>query len=913
MPRRKKPTEGLDSRGQDGEEEEEENRNPSNAKKKRSFVDAFIVISDSDGEESKEESGLQKKRTKQQLDRAKFAAKRKIAQMTEEEQFALALKMSEQEARQVNSQEEEEEELLRKAIAESLSSCQPSDSSDATPQLSAEALGARGQSQPAEKESSEILGGLAPCPDTPPSECSSHSQSTRADGSGQMDVARSPLVVLRRLSQEIVESSLVSSIIVSPGKGQPVTRSSEKRSSPTKSDSNNTLPSTLREELLSLSPTFGRVTSGSWQLTPRRLFTSPSSSSEATGHEPKEHSLPCTGHSAGEAGAGSSGTVWKRQTPELCGSPRRSGGGTGTKHTSQPRHTIKVCVSTEQAEQNEVSDSTPELSVLNATEEKHKQEEARETVHYYWGIPFCPKGVDPNQYTKVILCQLEVYQKSLKQAQRQLLHKKEFGNPVVPSSSLSQNELGKGEQISRENGVADDTEDGDPDRKKESESITWLLPSKRREAESPGHSMEEEKNSTSDDEPTTSYCQPSQVLPAEDVCEDGEPMQIAQSISMLTPLVSRRSPDISTENSDEEEISVCPETQPSPLEALEAEREELCPSSRDAPMQTGGDADAGRTVSECSPPAADHVLCPLCDQGFPATRIQLHAMYCNGITGEEAGGDSPGSLLVACQQEYAERSLTERDNTLTCSLQMPGEQVWKGCVGSQKEQKLLDPLSTCWSAGISLATHMCRSWPVPAATGEQHHWCSALVEIFIQSPTELHAAVLTRRQREARSKAASVKSSPASLDIDKCEKCYLCKSLVPLLQYQRHVDSCLQAARQAQGTRRLRSTKDVRRQEKGLLRMLELSESKSAGADAGTPLTGLGDQQSPPAPSARAGGPTVDSPSSLQHLPFNVTPAKPGISFSEATDCVVDLEPHVALRLGSQQQTKGCRRRKHKL
>lgn len=41
--------------------------------------------------------------------------------MSEDEQFALALKMSEQEARQLNSQEEEEEELLRKAIAESLS------------------------------------------------------------------------------------------------------------------------------------------------------------------------------------------------------------------------------------------------------------------------------------------------------------------------------------------------------------------------------------------------------------------------------------------------------------------------------------------------------------------------------------------------------------------------------------------------------------------------------------------------------------------------------------------------------------------------------------------------------------------------------------------------------------------------
>lgn len=82
MPRKKKPAEGLESQGQDGEEEEEEKRNPANAKKKRSFVDAFIVISDSDGEqESKEESGLQKKRTKQ-LDRTKFAAKRKIAQLS---------------------------------------------------------------------------------------------------------------------------------------------------------------------------------------------------------------------------------------------------------------------------------------------------------------------------------------------------------------------------------------------------------------------------------------------------------------------------------------------------------------------------------------------------------------------------------------------------------------------------------------------------------------------------------------------------------------------------------------------------------------------------------------------------------------------------------------------------------------
>lgn len=804
MPRRRKPAEGPDSRGQDGEEEEEEKRGPANAKKKRSFVDAFIVISDSDGEqESKEESGLQTKRTKQQLDRTKFAAKRKIAQMTEEEQFALALKMSEQEARQVNCQEEEEEELLRKAIAESLNSCQPSESSDATPQLSEEALGAQGQSHPAEQEGGEILGGLALCPDTPRSECSSHSQSTRADGNGQMDVARSPLVVLRRLSQEIVESSLVSSIIVSPGKSQPLTRSSEKPSSPPKSDSSSVLPSTLGEDLMSLSPVFGRVTSGSWQLTPRRLFTSPSGSSKAAGHEPKEQPLPCTGRSAGEAGAGSSGTLWKSWAVEEGGSPRRSGGGAGPKHTSQPRHAAGACASTEQ---KEVPDSSPEVCMPNVAEEKHKQEEARDTVHYYWGIPFCPKGVDPNQYTKVILCQLEVYQKSLKQAQRQLLHKKEFGNPVVPSSSLSLNELGKGEQISRENGVADDTEDGDPDMQKECESITWLLPSKRREAESPGHNMEEEKNSTSDDEPTTSYCQASQVLSAEDVRGDGEPMQTAQSISVLTPLGSKRSPDIATENSAEEEISVCPETQPSPLESAEPEREELCLASKDAPMQASEDENAGRALAEGSPTAADRVLCPLCDKGFPAAEIELHAMYCNGVVGEEPGENSP---------------------------------------------------------------------------------------------------VLTRHQREARSKAAGGNSGPAASDIDKCEKCYLCKSLVPLLQYQRHVDSCLQAARQAQGTRRLRSAKVVGRQERGLLSMLEISESKSAGADEGTPLAGLG-RRSPPVLPARAeeeeGEEAAgDGVSSLPRLPFGIS-----------AGCSLDSAPRSAHRLGSQQQPRACRRRKRK-
>uniref|UniRef100_A0ACB8EIK9 Uncharacterized protein n=1 Tax=Sphaerodactylus townsendi TaxID=933632 RepID=A0ACB8EIK9_9SAUR len=68
--------------------------------------------------------------------------------------------------------------------------------------------------------------------------------------------------------------------------------------------------------------------------------------------------------------------------------------------------------------------------------------------------------------------------------------------------------------------------------------------------------------------------------------------------------------------------------------------------------------------------------------------------------------------------------------------------------------------------------------------------------------------VMTRRQREAKSKETS---QPA--DTGKYEKCYVCKSLVPLKEYQRHVDGCLRlqrcskSANGTQGGRRLRQAK----------------------------------------------------------------------------------------------------------
>lgn len=83
-------------------------------------------------------------------------------------------------------------------------------------------------------------------------------------------------------------------------------------------------------------------------------------------------------------------------------------------------------------------------------------------MHYYWGIPFCPQGLDPDRYTQVggaqrrqevsdgsnlenllllhqvIVAQMEVFEKSLKMAQRNLLRKAEWGEGIQPQPEAQQ-------------------------------------------------------------------------------------------------------------------------------------------------------------------------------------------------------------------------------------------------------------------------------------------------------------------------------------------------------------------------------------------------------------------------------------------------------------------------------------------
>nr|XP_013011592.1 BRCA1-A complex subunit RAP80 isoform X2 [Cavia porcellus] len=635
MPRRKKKV--KEASESENLEKDAETTSSVSVKRKRRVEDTFIVISDSDGEEPKEETGLQKMKTKQS-NRTNCLAKRKIAQMTEEEQFALALKMSEQEAKEMNNQEEEEEELLRKAIAESLNSCRPSDAS--ATRTRPLAIGPSSQS---------------------------HQEKTTDSGTTEG-------------IWQLVPPSLFKGSHVSQG------NEAEEREDPWDHTEN------TEEEPVSGS-------SGSWD----------QSNQPVSENENVKCFDRCTGHLAEHT---------------QCGKPQESTG--------------RGCVVLQAAQGR---GDTSRHYLPNPADTKGLQD-IGDTVHYFWGIPFCPAGVDPNQYTKVILCQLEVYQKSLKMAQRQLFKKRGFGEPVLPSPpSLIQNECAQGDQASEKNeGISEDMGDEDKEERQESRASVWHSETKDIQ-ENQIKSLKQKL--LLEEEPTTSHGQSSQGLFVEETSEEGNSVPGSQSIATLT---SKKSLLLMPESSAEE-ITVCPETQLSSPETFDLEREDSSGGgeTRDevqiimGKKEVGNRKDAEKETPTSTFSSTNQVSCPLCDQGFPPTKIEQHAMYCNG--------------------------LMEQD------------------------------------------------------------------------------AVLTRRQREARSKTDKGTSAQTSLDIDKLEKCYLCKSLVPFGEYQCHVDSCLQLARGDQGDgpegsgkayptvkgKRLKNPKEKGHNEGRLLSLLEQSERKTTG------------------------------------------------------------------------------------
>ncbi|XP_073850907.1 BRCA1-A complex subunit RAP80 isoform X7 [Macaca fascicularis] len=312
----------------------------------------------------------------------------------------------------------------------------------------------------------------------------------------------------------------------------------------------------------------------------------------------------------------------------------------------------------------------------------------------------------------------------------------------------------------------------------------------------------------------------------EETSEEGNSVPASQSVA---PLTSKRSLVLVPESSAEE-ITVCPETQLSSSETFDLERE-VSPGSREildgvriimTDKEVGNKEDAKKEVPISIFSSSNQVSCPLCNQSFPPTKIERHAMYCNGLMGEDT--------------------------------------------------------------------------------------------------------VLTRRQKEAKTKSDSGTAAQTSLDIDKNEKCYLCKSLVPFREYQCHVDSCLQLAKADQGDgpegsgracstvegkrqQRLRNPKEKGHSEGRLLSFLEQSEHKTSDADIKSSETGA---FRVPSPGMEEAGCSREMQSSFTHRDLNESPIKSFVSISEATDCLVDFKKQVTVQPGRRTRTKVGRGRRRK-
>ncbi|XP_058402601.1 BRCA1-A complex subunit RAP80 isoform X5 [Diceros bicornis minor] len=320
----------------------------------------------------------------------------------------------------------------------------------------------------------------------------------------------------------------------------------------------------------------------------------------------------------------------------------------------------------------------------------------------------------------------------------------------------------------------------------------------------------------------------SQGLFVEETSEEGNSVPASQCIAALTGKGS----SVLMPESSAEEITVCPETQLSSPETFDLEREASAGSRETldelimADKEVGNREDAEKEIPTSTFSSTTRVSCPVCGRGFPRTKIEQHAMYCNGLMGQDT--------------------------------------------------------------------------------------------------------VLTRRQKEAKNKSKSDSGTAAQtfLDIDKNEKCYLCKSLVPLREYQCHVESCLQLARGDQGDgpeesgrvcsavegkqrRRLRNPKEKGCSEGRLLSLLEQSEHKTADAEMKTKSSQIGACRMP-SPGMEEAGCSREMPSSLAHLDLNESPMKSFVSISEATDCLVDFKKQLTVRPGSRTRTKAGRGKKRK-
>ncbi|XP_026183635.1 BRCA1-A complex subunit RAP80 isoform X2 [Mastacembelus armatus] len=329
-----------------------------------------------------------------------------------------------------------------------------------------------------------------------------------------------------------------------------------------------------------------------------------------------------------------------------------------------------------------------------------------QTVHYYWGVPFCPRGLDPDSYTQVILAQLEVYEKSLKQAQRCLLRKAEWGEAILPQPQKSPSPESASEspqphvlrRLRRRGKKQCEAADSSPAEAEEDED--------KEEEEGEREKNKEEKNERGEGEGGQVEADDFDVCP-ETQLSDNDSMQDLQ-------VDTDDGAKLRSESPERPEVEIILQDSPAGDELQEEEEEMEVDAPREGKMEekipvctnVGGqdvrkDTDGGhpdvKEVKDCelrrsvspelefgpipSTPETS-VDCPICQGSFPATEIELHAAYCyTEVAVVDERRPEVGSLQVSLKPR---RTRTRRADVSAEETHNPSNKRQEKCYVCQK-------------------------------------------------------------------------------------------------------------------------------------------------------------------------------------------------------------------------------------
>ncbi|XP_034745893.1 BRCA1-A complex subunit RAP80 [Etheostoma cragini] len=278
------------------------------------------------------------------------------------------------------------------------------------------------------------------------------------------------------------------------------------------------------------------------------------------------------------------------------------------------------------------------------------------TVHYYWGVPFCPRGLDPDQYTQVILAQMEVYEKSLKQAQRGLLRKAEWGEAVLPQPEKSPSPESPAESpqqfVPRRRGLrlrgkdpceaadsppAEAKDDEEDKEQEEEEGIQSKEEEKNEEREEEGQDMDDcevcPETQLSDDDRTQDLMMATDAGAESDLKMSPEPPDVEMILQKDPP----EEQELQPEEEMEVDAPVDSKTKGNvPVSGSNVRREEVEEDGEDPDVEEIDHRELKRSTSPELEPAGvpqspqTEVDCPICQGSFPATEIERHAAFCDG-------------------------------------------------------------------------------------------------------------------------------------------------------------------------------------------------------------------------------------------------------------------------------------------